>query len=241
MIIQKRFIRFAATCCFLSVITTLGIHAFFPDPPPSFEERLLLYRDPVYLLNRWWVILHCLLVVTAMWGFALIQFRKTPGLTGLGFIFFSVFAIAEITRQFLVLYYMNGLREQYIAASDRAVQDAIKTMLTYAPQLTAPLFGLFILSFGLGGICYGLSIWHEKGFGKSVALVMLVSGVMSLVFLANSLLNNSGLERFIEKFNLVFTPLMRLLTGIWLWKKAGNLSIVPIHNSLDEKVRTLPG
>jgi hypothetical protein len=224
MIVHQNFIRFAAVCCFLSVVTTLGIHAFFPDAPPSFEERVLLYRNPVYILNRWWVIVHCLLVIAAMWGFALLQFRKTPGMTGLGFLFFCVFGIAEIARQFFVLMYMNELREQFVASSEPAVQTAIKTALTYSPQLTAPLFGLFIMSFGLGGICYAFSIWHEKGFGKWVAVVMLVSGVMSLVFLANSFWKDAALERFFEKFNLIFTPMMRLLIGAWLWKKATMLS-----------------
>ena len=45
MVIQKNFIRFASLCCFISVITTLGIHAFFPDPPASFDERILLFRN----------------------------------------------------------------------------------------------------------------------------------------------------------------------------------------------------
>ncbi|MGZ5219628.1 MAG: hypothetical protein ACXWC7_06105, partial [Chitinophagaceae bacterium] len=133
MLIQKKFIRFASICCFLSVITTLGIHAFFPDPPSSFEERLLLFRNTTYLANRWWVIAHCLLVVASMWGFALLQFKKAPGLTGLGFLFFSVFAIAEITRQMIVLFYMNGLREQYLNATDTGTRDGIKLMLSYAP------------------------------------------------------------------------------------------------------------
>ena len=74
MIIQKNFIRFASVCCFITVITTLGIHAYFPNPPASFEDRLLLFRNKMYLINRWWVIIHCLLVIVAMFT------RKPPGL-----------------------------------------------------------------------------------------------------------------------------------------------------------------
>lgn len=223
MLVQKKFIRFAAACCFLSVITTLGIHAYFPDPPPSFEERVLLFRNTIYLVNRWWVIIHCLLVIAAMWGFALLQFKKTPGFAGLGFLFFCVFAIAEITRQLFVLFYMNGLREQYVTATDPTIREAIKATLAYAPLLTSPLFGLFIMAFGLGGLCYGISLWDSKGFSKWIAVMMLISGIMSLIFLGNSFWRNESLEKFIEKYNLVFTPLLRLLTGVWLWKKANTL------------------
>jgi len=76
MTIQKNFIRFTSVCCFITVVTTLGIHAWFPDPPASFEERILLFRSSIYLFNRWWVIAHCLLVITAMWGFAILQLKK---------------------------------------------------------------------------------------------------------------------------------------------------------------------
>ncbi len=107
------FLRFAAICCFLTVLTTVGIHAIFPDPPSDFEQRVLLYRDGYYLLNRWWVVVHCLLVLIAMWGFALIQMRRAAGFAGLGMLFFATFAITEIARQMTVLFYLNPLRAQY--------------------------------------------------------------------------------------------------------------------------------
>ena len=223
MLIQKKFIRFASICCFLSVITTLGIHAYFPDPPSSFEERVLLFRNTTYLVNRWWVIIHCLLVIVAMWGFALLQFKKAPGFAGLGFLFFCVFAIAEITRQMIVLFYMNGLREQYVNATDPVIREGIKLTLTHAPLLTAPLFGLFILAFGLGGLCYGLSLLDTRGFSKLIGILMIVSGIASFILLGNNFWQSDSLEKVIEKYNMTFTPLLRLLTGVWLWKKANTL------------------
>jgi hypothetical protein len=230
MNIQKRFIRFAAVCCLLSVITTLGIHAFFPDPPVTFDQRLHLFRDPVYILNRWWVIIHCLLVIVAMWGFAQLEYKNSPGGIGLGFLFFSVFAIAEISRQMIVLFYTNGLREQYLASPDPILKEGIKISLTHAGLLTAPLFGLFILSFGLGGICYGLSLANKKGFTKIISVLLLISGFASLIFLGNSFWKSSSLDLFIEKFNLVFTPAMRLIVGIWLWKRAEQFNKGPAHS-----------
>ena len=76
---HRNFIRFAAICCFASVITTLGIHLFFPDPPESFEERVLLFQNTTYLINRWWVIIHCLLVIISMWGFGMLQIKTSMG------------------------------------------------------------------------------------------------------------------------------------------------------------------
>lgn len=223
MIVQKKFVRLASICCFLTVITTLGIHAYFPAPPTDFEERILLFRDKVYLLNRWWVIVHCLLVIVAMWGFALLQFKKAPGFTGLGLLFFFVFAIAEITRQMIVLYYTNGLREQYFLATDTAIKNDLRIILTQTGLLTAPLFGVFILSFGLGGLCYGFSLTNTNGFSKLLSIMLIISGIISLLTLGNSFWKISSIDQFIEKYSYTYTPLLRALTGWWLWKKSNTL------------------
>ncbi len=224
MIPSNNFTKFAAICSLLTVITTLGIHLFFPDPPGDFEERVKLYKDSTYLLNRWWVIAHCLLVMVAMWGFALLQFKKSPGFAGLGFIFIAVFAIAEITRQMYVLFYMNELRQQYDLATDAVLKESIKTALTQSGLLGAPLFGLFILAFGLGNLFFGLSLLPEKGFSKILAMLLVVWSLGSFMALGNSFWNNPAVNRFIEHFNYSFQPLMRLLIAAWLWKQSSRLS-----------------
>jgi hypothetical protein len=223
MLIQKKFIRFASICCLLSVITTLGIHAYFPDPPTDFEERILLFRDKIYLLNRWWVIAHCLLVIVSMWGFALLQLKKTPGFTGLGLLFFFVFAIAEITRQMIVLYYTNGLREQYFLATDPAIKEGLRVTLSSAGLLTAPLFGVFILMFGLGSLCYGLSLTKTKGFTRLISIMLIFSGIVSFVTLGNGFWKITAIDQAIEKYSYTYTPLLRALIGLWLWKRSNAL------------------
>ena len=105
----KNFTLFAAICGLLTVITTIGIHSsLFDLGTLNAAQRIRLFQHPTYLLNRAWVILHCLLVLVAMWGFFLIQFKKSPGFVGLGFIFFAVFSFTEIFRQLYVLFYING-------------------------------------------------------------------------------------------------------------------------------------
>lgn len=222
---QKGFLRFAAVCCFLSVVTTLGIHLFLPAPPEDFEQRALLHTSTTYLLNRWWVIVHCLLVVTAMWGVCLVQWKKALGTAGLGFVFFAVFAVVEITRQLFILFYINELRVQYAAATDLLSKQNLRNLLTYAGLLTAPLFGLFILSFALGNLCYGLSLWKEKGFGKWVSAFLLVWASGTLTAFGNSFWQSESIDRFIAFYNYSFQPLVRALLGVWLWKKASSFSL----------------
>ena len=238
---HKRFLRFAAICCLLSVFTTLGIHLYFPDPPTDFEQRALMHKNWLYLLNRWWVILHCLFVIVAMWGFALLLWKQSPGTAGLGFLFFAVFALAEITRQLFVLFYINDLREQYAAVNDVSTKDNLRQLLTYAGLLTAPLFGLFIFSFALGNLCYGISLWTERGFDKWLSGLLIIWGTVTLTVFANSFLKIEGINKATAIFSSTFQPLVRLVIGIWLWKKATSIvkeatSSLSLSNAYQMKV-----
>ncbi len=216
----KSFLRLAAICCLISAFTTIGIHVIFPDPPADFDQRILLFRDQTYLFNRWWVIIHCLLVIISMWGIALIQLKKSPGFIGLGFMFFVVFGIAEITRQMFVLFYMNGLREQYYMAADEQIRESLTPFIDNAGLLSSPLFGVFILSFGIGNLFYGLGLAGEKGFGKLISVLLVVWAAGTLLTLSNHFWKFPSIETIIEKYNFTYQPFVRALLAVWLWKEA---------------------
>jgi hypothetical protein len=218
---SMKFIRFASVCCFLSVITTLGIHLFFPDPPADFEQRILLFKDKVYLINRWWVIFHCLLVIVSMWGIALIKIKTTPGFTGIGFLFYAVFGIAEIFRQLFVLFYMNGLREQFYVATDPAAKEVLRNTLTNASLLASPLFGLFILAFGIGNLCYGLSFYKKPGWDRILSVLLILWSIGNFLALGNNFWQIKSLDAPMEIYSYTYQPLMRILLAMWLWKAAG--------------------
>lgn len=218
MIISKNFIRFTAICGFLTVFTTLGIHLFFSATPTDFEARALLFRDSAYLLNRWWIIIHCLLVLVAMWGFFLVQYRKSIGFAGLGFLFFGVFSITEIVRQMFVLFYLNGLRAKYVNETDVTIKALLKYDLSNFSIFSNSLFGLFILAFGLGNLCYGLSLWREKGFGKILSWMLILWSLGSFTALANEFWVNATISKTIETYNYVYQPLMRMLLAWWVMK-----------------------
>jgi hypothetical protein len=50
--------------------------------------------------------------------------------------------------------------------------------------------------------------------------VFIIPGITSCLFLGNGFWKTTSLEQFIEKFNLIYTPAMRGLISLWLWKKA---------------------
>lgn len=214
------FLKITAACGFLSIITTLGIHLFFPPVPADFESRALLFQSSMYLFNRWWIIIHCLLVLVAMWGFYLIQRDKKQEWAGLGFLFFGVFAVVEIFRQFLVLFYLNGLRANYVAETDMTIKGLLKNDINNFALFSVSFFGLFVFAFGLGNLCYGLSLWGEKRFGKILSWLLILWSLGSMLALSNEFLKSELLAKGIETYNYVYQPVMRGLLAWWVWVKA---------------------
>lgn len=217
-------VRFASIACFLSVVTTIGIHAFFNFNATTFEQRLLLFHDPVYIFNHWWVIVHCLLVIISMWGFCMVQSKKFLGFTGLGFVFFVVFGITEMYRQFLVIFYLNGMRQKYIAAKTEDIKLFLANSIENFGLLTYPLFGLFVFAFGIGNFFYGLSLVGEKGVSKFVSVLLLIWSAGIFLALGNEFWEWSWLSSFLPHFNLWYQSFMRALLGWWLWKMSSQVA-----------------
>jgi hypothetical protein len=217
---HPQFLRFTAICGFVTVLTTLGIHIFFPDPPADFEARARLFQDTSYLFNRWWIIVHCLLALVAMWGFFLVQYKRSLGFAGLGLVFFGVFATVEVARQMFVLFFLNGLRARYLAEADAVVKSFLQHDLNTFSLFSASFFGLFILAFGLGNLFYGLSLWREKGVSKILSWGLILWSMASFTALANEFIESGAISLFIEKYNFIYQPLMRGFLAWWVWEGA---------------------
>jgi len=216
----KKFILIAAICCFLSVIITLGIHSnLFDLGELSFEDRFRLFENSKYIASKFWIIIHCLFVLMAMLGFLLIQLKKSPGFSILGFIFFAVFSFAEIFRQMFVLFYLNNLRRSYIQTNDVTIQEIIKINIDHAGLVGYALFGLFIVAFALGNICYGISLISSSKLDRILAYLLIFWGLGNLTAFGNEFLKSESIGLFIEYFSIIYQPIIRILVGLWLLSK----------------------
>ena len=235
----KIFIRVAIVCGFLSVLTTLGIHSSLFDLGELTDgERMRLFENHTYIMNRFWVLAHCLFVFIAMLGFFVLQFRKSPGFTILGLVFFGVFSFTEILRQMFALFYLNNLRRVYLITEDIQLQALIQMNIDHAGFVGLALFGLFILSFALGNICYGISLFGSSKSESFLAYMLILWGAGNLMALGNVFWQLPLLTDFIEYFNILYQPLMRLLITIWMIEKfkqfCSNYSRVQPKNTLSQ-------
>lgn len=221
-----QFLLFAVICCFLSVITTIGIHSsLFSLGELTADERWRLFENPKYIANRFWVISHCLFVLISMLGFFVIQFRKSLGFTILGFVCFVVFSFTEIFRQMFVFFYMNNLRRSYLASTDEIAQQMIEINMEHAGLIGYALFGLFIMAFALGNIFYGISLFGNTKRDKTLAYFLLVWGIGNLVAFGNEFWKSEFIGQVMEYFNVIYQPVMRLLIGLWMLTKLKTINI----------------
>ena len=224
---NRSFIVFAAICCLLSVVTTIGIHtSLFDLGDLSREETFKLYENPTYQLKRFWVILHCLFVLVAMWGIFIIQYRRSLGFMGLGLICFTVFSFTEIFRQMLVLFYLNNLRKSYLAENQEVVKEIITVNIDHTGFIGYALFGLFNVAFALGCICYGIGLLRNKTrLDRILAGTLLLYGICSLIGFGNEFWKFKSISTFLGYFKLIYLPVMRLLLFMFLvfYAEPGNL------------------
>ena len=221
---SQQFLLFAVICCLLSVITTLGIHSsLFSLGELTPDERLRVFENPKYIASKFWVVIHCLFVLIAMLGFLLIQYRKSPGFTILGFVFFAVFSFTEIFRQMFVFFYLNNLRRSYLATEDEATQQMIQMNMDHAGLIGYALFGLFIVAFALGNISYGISLFGDNKRDKILGILLIIWGIGNLTAFGNEFWVSKSVGVFIEYFSIIYQPIMRALVGLWMLSKLKNM------------------
>lgn len=131
-----------------------------------------------------------------------------------------------------VFFYLNGLRRRYVE-DDAAIQKMLELNMDNAGLFGYALFGLFIVAFSLGNICYGLGLLGNKRIDNGLAVLLLLWGIVNLVAFGNEFWGSTTISKFVESFSLIYQPLMRILLGIWLLmtlKRMTNLKLSEVSN-----------
>ncbi len=214
---EKSFLRFAAVCAILSAITTLIVHLYF-TPPESFEERIMLFKNSRYIFRNWSVIFHCMFVIVSMYAVFLLRKNESPGWMGTGFIFFTLFAVAEMTRMFTALFYTSQLREKYYITADQSLKPLLRNSIDDIGFLNDTLFAIFIIAFWLGLIAYSIGLFNSNGMTRMLAVVFIIWAAVHSTAVINIFYPQQWMEKLLEVFSPVYQPLARVAIGIWIWK-----------------------
>lgn len=215
---EKAYLRFAAVCAFITVLTTIVLHRI-TTPSGSFEENVNLYKNTNYLFLNWLIIFHCLMVLFSMLGAAFVIEKYHRPLAILGFLFFMLFVFSEWQRTLNSLWHINGLRKRYVTTVDETTLQALRFEIQYRLYQSGTYFLLFTLGFTLGNTCYGLAVIKSNGLDKALgAGLLLWAACTSLAFISD-FYPAKWMEAIVDACNKYYQPLIRLLIGWWLFKK----------------------
>lgn len=213
----KSTIRLGIVCAIVSVLTTLLIHSnVFEFGDLDFDEEILLYDNWKYNFSKWLIIAHCVFVLLTMWAVFLIGLKRKLAWVGLGFVFYVVFAFTEIFRQFLELFYLNGLRQKYEIAETSLREGLLVTQIEGFNYFAYALFGLFMFAIAFGNLFYGLAFFKGNKWDKIISIALLSWGLIGLLALGNEFWEIQWLTKPLSYVGLTFQPLIRFTIGYWL-------------------------
>jgi hypothetical protein len=203
-----------------TALTTIAVH-WLPDlwsNATTFESRLQLQHNAIYMGRFWIVLIHCVLVVISMAVIPLILTGTSRLIAMFGLGNYIVFAFVEMLRTSLSIFAVNrAWRAGYEVSTDDLQRRAFRSALDTFGGVNDALFFLFLLAFTTGLFCYGLALLANSGTDQRIACLFLLWGILNLPGLIGTLLGNESLGAAFDWVGRYFQPVARLLIGIWLW------------------------
>lgn len=216
-----RFLRFGAVAAALTVPTTLAIH-LLPQlwaASLSFEARLDLRTNALYMARLWIVLLHCLLVVVSMATAHRLAPPDASAKADLGFLAFLGFAYTEILRTSLALFALNrSWRATYAATADAATRERARALIEGFSGINDALFFVFIACFLLGTLCYGLAFRRAGGLTGVIGWLFLAWTGLSAPGLIDAAIGAETISASFEWVGPYFQAPARALIALWLWR-----------------------
>jgi hypothetical protein len=218
--VSPAFTKVASICAILTALTTIVVH-WLPDlwsNAMTFESRLQLRHNAIYMGRFWVVLIHCVLVVISMAAIPCLL-NGAPRLIALfGLGSYVMFAFVEMLRTSLSIFAVNrAWRAGYEASSDDIQKRAFRAALDAFGGVNDALFFLFLTAFTVGLFCYGFALLSKSGIEQRIGFLFLIWGVLNLPGLIGAILGNEALGASFDWVGRYFQPVARFFIGAWLW------------------------
>jgi hypothetical protein len=218
--VSPAFIRVASICAILTALTTVAVH-WLPDwwsNLTTFESRVQLRHNVIYMGRFWIVLIHCVLVVVSMAAIPCLLNGTSRLIAMFGLGSYVMFAFIEMLRTSLSIFAVNrAWRAGYETSSDDMQKRAFRAALDSFGGVNDALFFLFFLAFTVGLFCYGFALLSQSGMDQRVGFLFLLWGVFNLPSLIGTIVGNEALGAPFDWVGRYFQPAARLLIGFWLW------------------------
>jgi hypothetical protein len=217
------FVKLASICAILTGLTTIVVH-WLPDlwsNATTFESRVQLRHNAIYMGRFWIVLIHCVLVVISMAAIPMLLRGTSRLIAMFGFGSYVLFAFVEMLRTSLSIFAVNrAWRAGYERSADEVQRRAFRSALDTFGGVNDALFFLFFVAFIAGLFCYGIALLSNNGMDQRIGYLFLLWGVLNLPGLIDALLGNESLGAYFDWVGRYFQPIARLLIGLWLWNVA---------------------
>ena len=174
------FLKIASICAILTALTTVAVH-WMPDlwsSATTFESRVQLRHNAIYMGRLWIVLIHCVLVVISMAAIPCLLNGVARLIAKFGFGCYVVFAFVESLRTALSILAVNrAWRAGYETSNDDMRRQTFWDALDAFEGVNDTLFFLFFAAFTIGLFCYGLALLLRSGIDQGVGLLFLLWGV----------------------------------------------------------------
>lgn len=219
MTFSKSFYRAAALGSFLSVATTLLL-IFLPrfyGPIGSFEQRMQVVHEPLWLLRAWTYLLHPFVVFAAALGVAAALRRVASGAMTAGLLGFLVWAFTEAAQQALTLV---AFRRWAIAfgGADAGARKILHAQIATYDAVWDAMFLLLLIGFLIGNAFYGAVLIRRPGFDRILGAFFVGIALLTAAGISGELggpVLPSALGPWLYP---TIQPLARVLIGAWLWR-----------------------
>ncbi len=217
------FVKIASICAILTGLSTIAVH-WLPDlwsNATTFESRVQLRHDAIYMGRFWIVLIHCVLVVISMAAIPMLLDSTSRLIAMFGFGSYVLFAFVEMLRTSLSIFAVNrAWRAGYETGADEMQRRAFRSALDTFGGVNDAFFFLFLLAFTAGLFCYGMALLSSSGMDQHIAYLFLLWGILNLPGLFGAILGNESLGAPFDWVGRYFQPIARLLIGLWLWNIA---------------------
>jgi hypothetical protein len=218
--VSPAFIKVASICAILTALTTIAVHCL-PDlwnNATTFEPRVQLRHNALYMGRFWIVLIHCVLVVISMAAIPSLLNGTSRLIAIFGLGSYVMFAFVEMLRTSLSIFAVNrAWRAGYETSGNEIQKRAFRAALDTFGGVNDALFFLFLTAFTVGLFCYGFALLSKSGIDQRVGFLYLFWGVLNLPGLIGAIIGNESLGAPFDWVGRYFQPVSRLLIGIWLW------------------------
>jgi hypothetical protein len=218
--VSLAFMKVASVCAILTALTTIAVH-WLPDlwsNATTFDSRVQLRHNAIYMGRFWIVLIHCALVVISMAAVPCLLSGAPRLIAMFGLGSYVTFAFVEMLRTSLSIFAVNrAWRAGYEASGDDIQKGAFRAALDAFGGVNDSLFFLFFAAFTVGLFCYGFALLSKSGIDRGIGFLFLVWAILNLPGLIGAIAGNETLGARFDWVGRYFQPAARFLIGLWLW------------------------